>query len=128
MQKENNHTKLEEIFKKYIDSRIGSLENRQRFNAQEFRSLLVMPKDIKTYPCVSSNVVAYGYHQESKVLKVIYGMNKDEYRYLNISPRVYGLLENAPSKGKFIHQQIKFRHSVVKITNTFFGKINASSL
>jgi hypothetical protein len=57
----------------------------------------------------SSQIAGIGYDQSIKILRVQFKSKKgpSEYDYHGVEPEVHEAFMNAPSKGKFLHSQIK---------------------
>ena len=61
----------------------------------------------------SSNIVAIGY--ENGTLEVHFH-NNSAYHYFNVPENIFRAFLNAPSKGKFLHRNIKDKYSYSKIS------------
>ncbi len=66
------------------------------------------------HPVQSSNIASVGYDPESQLLEVEF---KDGavYRYLGVPASLYQSLMQAPSKGTFLHEQVKDRFTHQRI-------------
>ncbi len=62
----------------------------------------------------SSNVESIGYDTPSQILRVKFNYGAI-YDYLNVPAVVYQLMLVAPSKGKFINQELKGKYQFKKI-------------
>ena len=63
-------------------------------------------EDVEFYPVSSSNVAEYGYDFEESVLYVKF-LNGYIYWYSEVPPEVWDAFLYAPSKGKFVHYDLK---------------------
>lgn len=91
-----------QIEKKVIQERLAKVEGSgKKLSGLELWSLLDCPDEIPVKECASSNVAAYGYHEESGTLKVIFA-NGTEYRYLAVKKNHFENLEKSDSKGREI--------------------------
>ena len=63
----------------------------------------------------SSNIAAIGYEPTQKILHVHF-TNGSKYAYHKVQPQLFEQLMKSPSKGSFIHHQIKGRHEVKKVS------------
>ena len=62
----------------------------------------------------SSNVTSIGYSIEEKILRIKFNYG-GIYDYINVPAYVYQLMLVAPSKGKFINQELKGKYQFKKI-------------
>lgn len=62
----------------------------------------------------SSSIKWSGYEPKEKVLHVVFIDNDDEYEYYKVPLKKWKELKEAPSKGKYINQQIKPFHDFRK--------------
>jgi hypothetical protein len=62
----------------------------------------------------SSNVASIGYSIEEKILRIKFNYG-GIYDYINVPAYVYQLMLVAPSKGKFINQELKGKYQFKKI-------------
>lgn len=72
---------------------------------------------INMYPVQSSNIVAMGYNETNRVLRVIFRGNSS-YLYFNVEPEVWQLLMNSESKGRALNESIvrqKEKYKYVKL-------------
>jgi KTSC domain len=54
----------------------------------------------------SSSIAAVGYDPRRRTLRIRF-IGGDSYDYLHVSPKVFGQLLDAPSKGRFVNWQVK---------------------
>ena len=112
--------KIEELFERFIAVRLNMLDSGKRYSRDATYCVLTMPKDIPVVACQSSNVEAFGYHEKSKTLKVLF-KGGGEYRYLNVPTSAFAVLESAQSKGKAL-VRIKTMCDFVRINSKSFGE------
>jgi hypothetical protein len=62
----------------------------------------------------SSNIDIVHYDNHHSLLSITFH-DGSVYNYANVSPEKYRALMNAPSKGRYLHQQIKGKHPVSKL-------------
>ena len=74
----------------------------EQFTQEELQQIV---SSITMYPVESSNIVAIGYNQELKVLRVIFRGNSS-YLYFSVEPEIWSLLSQAESKGRFLTESI----------------------
>ncbi len=54
----------------------------------------------------SSNIISIGYDEPSQTLEIEF-LNGSIYQYYNVGAAIYEGLMHAPSKGQFLHAEIK---------------------
>lgn len=69
---------------------------------------------IKRQPVESSNVTSVGYSRHLRALEIEF-VRGAVYRFLEVPPRLHRQLLAAPSKGRFIAQNIRGRYRFVRI-------------
>ena len=69
---------------------------------------------IKRQPVASTNVASVGYSRELHALEIEFTRGAI-YRFLNVQPRVYRDLMAAPSKGRFIAENIRGKYRFVRV-------------
>lgn len=80
----------------------------------------MLPKTVPDFVSVkSSNVKAIGYDRKRSILYVKFlpsdeNRDGDVYKYLNVKERVYKNFLDAPSKGIFMHANIKGKYNYFK--------------
>lgn len=85
----------------------------------EQKSIQELITSINMIPVQSSNIVAMGYNELDKVLRVIF-RGGSSYLYYNVEPEIWELLGNSESKGKALNENIvrhKDKYRYVKILN-----------
>lgn len=83
-------------------------------NAQQLNN---MAQSIKMYPVISSNIVAIGYDEKSRLLRVMFkgGAN---YLYSNVEPEMYNAIVSAESVGKSLTENVvrhKEKYKYIKL-------------
>lgn len=74
--------------------------------------------NIKIQRVFSSNLVAMGYNEQKKILRVIFKGNSS-YLYFDIEPEVYNTLMQSESKGKALNESVirqKEKYKYLKLT------------
>ena len=74
--------------------------------------------NIKMQRVFSSNLVAMGYDENKKVLRVIFRGNSS-YLYFDVEPEVYNTLMQSESKGRALNESVirqKERYKYIKLT------------
>ena len=74
--------------------------------------------NIKMQRVFSSNLVAIGYDENKKVLRVIFKGNSS-YLYFDVEPEVYNTLMQSESKGRALNESVirqKERYKYIKLT------------
>ena len=69
---------------------------------------------IKRQPVASTNVASVGYSRQLHALEIEFTRGAI-YRFLNVQPRVYRDLMAAPSKGRFIAENIRGKYRFVRV-------------
>jgi hypothetical protein len=69
---------------------------------------------VKLQPVTSSNVQAIGYDAPTMVLHVEFKQG-GTYEYVGVPPKTYNELLAAPSKGQFLHREIKPHYPAAKL-------------
>lgn len=85
------------------------------FSAQE--NLQEIIKEIQMFKVYSTNIVALGYDESRKILRVIFKGNSS-YLYFNVEPEVWENLKNSESKGRTLSESIikqKDKYKYIKI-------------
>ncbi len=62
----------------------------------------------------SSNVYAYSYFPEEKVLEVTFNSGSI-YIYIDVPPSIFDALQDAPSVGRFLHTSVKPFYSYAQV-------------
>ena len=73
------------------------------FSDQE--NLQEIIKEIQMFKVYSTNIVALGYDESRKILRVIFKGNSS-YLYFNLEPEVWENLKNSESKGRTLRESI----------------------
>lgn len=74
--------------------------------------------NIKMQRVFSTNLVAMGYDENKRVLRVIFKGNSS-YLYFNVEPEVYTILMQSESKGKTLNESVikqKEKYKYIKLT------------
>lgn len=74
-------------------------------------------KNIKMFKVFSTNLVALGYDESYKILRVIFKGNSS-YLYFNVEPEIWNLLNNSESKGKTLNESVirqKDKYKYIKL-------------
>ena len=74
--------------------------------------------NIKMQRVFSSNLVAIGYDENKKVLRVIFKGNSS-YLYFDVEPEVYNTLMQSESKGRALNESVirqKEKYKYIKLT------------
>lgn len=74
-------------------------------------------KEIQMFKVYSTNIVALGYDESRKILRVIFKGNSS-YLYFNVEPEVWENLKNSESKGRTLSESIikqKDKYKYIKI-------------
>lgn len=74
--------------------------------------------NIKMQRVFSSNLIAMGYDENKKVLRVIFKGNSS-YLYFDVEPEVYNTLIQSESKGRALNESVirqKERYKYIKLT------------
>lgn len=74
--------------------------------------------NIKMQRVFSTNLVAMGYDENKRVLRVIFKGNSS-YLYFNVEPEVYTTLMQSESKGKTLNESVikqKEKYKYIKLT------------
>lgn len=85
------------------------------FSDQE--NLQEIIKEIQMFKVYSTNIVALGYDESRKILRVIFKGNSS-YLYFNVEPEVRENLKNSESKGRTLSESIikqKDKYKYIKI-------------
>lgn len=85
------------------------------FSDQE--NLQEIIKEIQMFKVYSTNIVALGYDESRKILRVIFKGNSS-YLYFNVEPEVWENLKNSESKGRTLSESIvkqKDKYKYIKI-------------
>lgn len=85
------------------------------FSDQE--NLQEIIKEIQMFKVYSTNIVALGYDESRKILRVIFKGNSS-YLYFNVEPEVWENLKNSESKGRTLNESIikqKDKYKYIKI-------------
>lgn len=85
------------------------------FSDQE--NLQKIIKEIQMFKVYSTNIVALGYDESRKILRVIFKGNSS-YLYFNVEPEVWENLKNSESKGRTLSESIikqKDKYKYIKI-------------
>lgn len=85
------------------------------FSDQE--NLQEIIKEIQMFKVYSTNIVALGYDESRKILRVIFKDNSS-YLYFNVEPEVWENLKNSESKGRTLSESIikqKDKYKYIKI-------------
>jgi hypothetical protein len=85
------------------------------FSDQE--NLQEIIKEIQMFKVYSTNIVALGYNESRKILRVIFKGNSS-YLYFNVEPEVWENLKNSESKGRTLSESIikqKDKYKYIKI-------------
>ena len=69
---------------------------------------------IKRQPVQSSNVASIGYSRHLRALEIEF-VRGAVYRFLEVPPRLHRALLAAPSKGRFIAENIRGRYRFIRI-------------
>ena len=62
---------------------------------------------MKRIPVISSNLKSVGYDPSQQILEIEF-QSGDIYQYMNVPQNIYLALINAPSKGSFFAQYIRY--------------------
>jgi hypothetical protein len=65
-------------------------------------------------PVTSSNIKGIGYDKSSSTLFVVFHSG-GTYQYFNVPEHLYLAFINADSKGKFLHQHVKYQYRYQKV-------------
>jgi KTSC domain-containing protein len=65
-------------------------------------------------PVYSSNVTSIGYDPQSQTLEVEF-QNGAVYQYYNVPSALYGAFIEAPSKGQFLHANIRNQYPYSRV-------------
>lgn len=74
-------------------------------------------KSIQMYKVISSNIVAIGYNETNKILRVLFKGN-NSYLYFNVEPEVYNNLMSCESVGKTLNESVvrhKDKYKYIKL-------------
>lgn len=74
-------------------------------------------ENIKMFKVFSTNLVALGYDESHKILRVIFKGNSS-YLYFNVEPEIWNLLNNSESKGKTLSESVirqKDKYKYIKL-------------
>lgn len=85
------------------------------FSDQE--NLQEIIKEIQMFKVYSTNIVALGYDESRKILRVIFKGNSS-YLYFNVEPEIWENLKNSESKGRTLSESIikqKDKYKYIKI-------------
>ena len=85
------------------------------FSDQE--NLQEIIKEIQMFKVYSTNIVALGYDESRKILRVIFKGNSS-YLYFNVEPEVWENLKNSECKGRTLSESIikqKDKYKYIKI-------------
>lgn len=85
-----------------------------KYSEEELREIIL---NIKMYRVYSTNLVALGYSEEYKILRVIFKGNTS-YAYFNVEPEIWSLLNNSESKGKTLSESVvrqKEKYKYIKL-------------
>lgn len=85
------------------------------FSDQE--NLQEIIKEIQMFKVYSTNIIALGYDESRKILRVIFKGNSS-YLYFNVEPEVWENLKNSESKGRTLSESIikqKDKYKYIKI-------------
>lgn len=66
-------------------------------------------------PVDSSNLSSVGYDPASKTLEIEFNSGSI-YQYSGVPEYIYNGLMNAPSKGKYLNQNVKTRYDYIKLS------------
>lgn len=84
------------------------------FNEEQLKEIVA---NIKMYRVFSSNLVAWGYDEIHKILRVIFKGNSS-YLYFNVEPEIWNILNESESKGKTLNECItkqKDKYKYIKL-------------
>ena len=65
-------------------------------------------------PITSSNLASIGYDAQEKTLEVEF-KTSGTYQYIDVPPRIYAELLNAPSVGAYFHKNIRGQYATKKV-------------
>ena len=65
-------------------------------------------------PVSSSNVSSVGYDEKKRVLEIEF-TNKQVYQYQDVSPVSHKALLAAPSKGQYVHMNIRGKYAFARV-------------
>lgn len=74
-------------------------------------------QNIKMCRVFSTNLVALGYDESHKILRVIFKGNSS-YLYFNVEPEIWNMLNNSESKGKTLSESVirqKDKYKYIKL-------------
>lgn len=86
-------------------------------NFSDQENLQEIIKEIQMFKVYSTNIVALGYDESRKILRVIFKGNSS-YLYFNVEPEVWENLKNSESKGRTLSESIikqKDKYKYIKI-------------
>ena len=86
----------------------------EEFTQTELQQII---ENIKMYKVYSSNLIALGYDESHKILRVIFKGNSS-YLYFNVEPEIWNLLNNTESKGKTLSESVikqKDKYKYIKL-------------
>lgn len=86
-----------------------------RYSEAELKEIIV---NIKMYKVYSTNLVAIGYDEVHKILRVIFKGNSS-YIYFDVEPEIWNTLNNSESKGKTLNESVirqKDKYKFIKIS------------
>jgi len=71
--------------------------------------------NIPTYPIVSSNILAAGYDEAKRILRIVFKNKGSTYDYNDVDPEVWIQFQGAASKGRFFDSNIKYSYQYDKV-------------
>lgn len=74
-------------------------------------------KIIPMHKVYSNNLLAMGYNEEKRVMRVIF-KNKSSYLYFNVEPEIWDIVSKAQSSGKALNEHIvkhKEKYKYIKL-------------
>ena len=86
----------------------------EQFTIEQIKEIVT---NIKMYKIFSTNLVAWGYDETHKILRVIFKGNSS-YLYFNVEPEIWNLLNNSESKGKTLNESVirqKDKYKYIKL-------------
>ena len=71
--------------------------------------------NIPTDPVVSSNIMAAGYDDTKRILRIVFKGKGATYDYSDVEPEVWVGFQEAASKWRFFEANIKYRYQYERI-------------
>lgn len=78
-------------------------------------------------PVESSNVAEVGYDEDSMIMEVAF-LSGGVYQYLGVPKHIHNMMMAAPSKGRFLHEQVKNVFAAVKTAENFIPASDPTDL